>query len=141
AAASPRCAHPGQRSEARSGHGNGGSGSMSAHGERQGSDDKGTTEPTNTARPANLAEPAEAAEAVAQEAVAQRYRRVLALLPRAFREQRGEEMLTTMLDGAADAGRVRPSLGEWLSMLGFSLRLRSGAPGASPRARSAGENL
>lgn len=120
---------------------------MSAHGERQGSDDKGTTEPTNTAkptntaRPANLAEPAEAAEAVAQEAVAQRYRRVLALLPRAFREQRGEEMLTTMLDGAADAGRVRPSLGEWLSMLGFSLRLRSGAPGASPRARSAGENL
>ena len=91
---------------------------MSTHGENQGSTDSG-----------------------AADEVAQRYRRVLALLPRTFREQRGEEMLTTMLDGAADASRYRPSFGEWLSMLGFSLRLRCGAPGASPRARVVGENL
>lgn len=109
---------------------------MNTHGEHQGSNGAGAAKPSDTAKPTNAAKPADAAEAVAR-----RYRRVLSLLPRAFREQRGEEMLTTMLDGAADAGRKRPSFGEWLSMLGLSLRLRSGAPGASPRARTAGESL
>jgi hypothetical protein len=71
----------------------------------------------------------------------EQYRRVLAVLPRAYREQRGEEMLTTMLDAAAHTGRDRPSFGETLSVLGLSLRLRTGAPGAGPRAQSVGESL
>lgn len=70
-----------------------------------------------------------------------RYRRVLTLLPRAYREERGEEMLGVMLDGAQDAGRDRPTPAELLSVLGLSLRLRTGAPGASARARSVGETL
>jgi hypothetical protein len=36
-----------------------------------------------------------------------RYRRILALLPRAYREQRGEEMLSMLLVGARD-GQRRP---------------------------------
>jgi len=76
-----------------------------------------------------------------QESRTDRYRRVLALLPRAYLEQRGEEMLAVMLDGAEGEGRDRPSAGELLSVLGLSLRLRTGAPGASPRARSVGEML
>lgn len=72
---------------------------------------------------------------------AARYRRVLTLLPRAYREERGEEMLGVMLDAAQDAGRDRPTAAEMLSVLGLSLRLRTGAPGASARARSLGETL
>lgn len=70
-----------------------------------------------------------------------RYRRVLMLLPRAYREERGEEMLGVMLDTAQEHGRDRPALGEVLSVLGLSLRLRTGAPGASARSRSVGEAL
>jgi len=70
-----------------------------------------------------------------------RYHRVLTLLPRAYREERGEEMLGVMLDAAQDAGRDRPTPAELLSVLGLSLRLRTGAPGASARARSVGELL
>ena len=69
------------------------------------------------------------------------YRRVLALLPRAYREQRGEEMLAVMLDAAESEGRRGPTIGELLSVLGLSLRLRTGAPGSSPRAQSVGETL
>jgi hypothetical protein len=72
---------------------------------------------------------------------AARYHRVLMLLPRGYREQRGEEMLGVMLDAAQDAGRDRPTLGEALSVLGLSLRLRTGAAGASARGRSVGETL
>lgn len=70
-----------------------------------------------------------------------RYRRVLTLLPRAYREERGEEMLGVMLDAAQDEGRNGPTPAELLSVLGLSLRLRTGAPGASARARSVGETL
>lgn len=76
-----------------------------------------------------------------QEIHSDRYRRVLALLPRAYREQRGEEMLAVMLDAAASEGRDGPSFREGLSVLGLSLRLRVGAPGGSPRARSVGDTL
>jgi hypothetical protein len=68
-------------------------------------------------------------------------RRVLRLLPRAYREQRGEELLGVMLDAASADGRSRPRIAELLSVLGLSLRLRTGAPGAGPRARSVGEAL
>ena len=70
-----------------------------------------------------------------------RYRRVLMLLPRGYRAERGEELLGVMLDGAEEHGRDRPALGEVLSVLGLSLRLRTGAPGASARSRSVGEAL
>jgi hypothetical protein len=70
-----------------------------------------------------------------------RYRRVLMLLPRAYRAERGEEMLGVMLDVAEEHGRKRPAFGEVVSVLGLSLRLRTGAPGASARSRSVGEAL
>lgn len=70
-----------------------------------------------------------------------RYRRVLTLLPRAYREERGEEMLGVMLDSAEDLGRDRPTFGELLSVLGLSLRLRTGATAASARFHSVGETM
>ncbi len=77
-------------------------------------------------------------EADHEAGTAARFRRVLGLLPRRYRLRRGEEMLAVMLDMAQDEGRERPSLGETLSVIALSLRLRAGAPGSSPRARSVG---
>ncbi|MBS2963646.1 hypothetical protein KGA66_11345 [Actinocrinis puniceicyclus] len=72
--------------------------------------------------------------------LAARYRRVLMVLPAAYRERRGEEMLSTLLDGAAD-GKRRPSLAEASSLAALAIRLRVGAPGASRRAVATGEVL
>ncbi len=69
-----------------------------------------------------------------------RYRRALTLLPARYREQRGEEMISTLLDGAA-AGRRWPSSGELASLAALSMRLRVGAPGGTRRAVAAGEVL
>ena len=69
-----------------------------------------------------------------------RYRRILTLLPRAYRQQRAEEMLTTLLDGAAE-GQRWPRLGEVTSVAGLAVRLRAGAPGGSPGARFGGRVL
>jgi len=69
-----------------------------------------------------------------------RYRRVLALLPRAYRRRRAEEMLTALLDGATE-GQRWPRLGEVASVAGLAVRLRAGAPGGSPSARFGGRVL
>ena len=93
------------------------------------------------AEQADRADVADQADQTDQTDQTDRYRRVLALLPRAYREQRGDEMLGVMLDAAADEGRRGPSLGELVSVLALSLRLRTGAPGGSLRAQSVGETL
>jgi hypothetical protein len=59
-----------------------------------------------------------------------RYRRILAVLPKAYRADRSEEMLTALLDGA-QPGQTRPKLGDVLSLGTLAVRLRLGAPGAS----------
>lgn len=69
-----------------------------------------------------------------------RYRRILMVLPRAYRQRRAEEMLTTLLDGA-DEGRRWPRVGEVASVAGLAVRLRAGAPGGSLRARFGGRVL
>ena len=62
--------------------------------------------------------------------------RVLMLLPRGYRRQRGEEILGTLLDAAQAAGRSRPTLGEVLSILSLSLSVRAGSVGRSVRTGS-----
>ena len=69
-----------------------------------------------------------------------RYRRLLALLPAAYREQRAEEMVGMLLDGAAEQQRW-PRPAEVASVAGLSVRLRTGAPGGSGRAATFGEVL
>ncbi|HEU5426102.1 MAG TPA: hypothetical protein VFU74_04475 [Actinocrinis sp.] len=69
-----------------------------------------------------------------------RYRRALTLLPAGYREQRGEEMISTLLDGATE-GRRWPSRGELASLAALGTRLRVGAPGGTPRAVATGEVL
>jgi hypothetical protein len=64
-----------------------------------------------------------------------RYRRLLTLLPRAYRADRGEEMLTVLMD-SAPARRRWPKLGEVFSLATHGVRVRSGlsaevAPSAS----------
>lgn len=61
----------------------------------------------------------------------QRYRKVIRLLPKAYRADRSEEILGTLLDDARP-GQKRPQLKEVASLGGLALRLRFGAPGASP---------
>jgi hypothetical protein len=56
-----------------------------------------------------------------------RYRRLLLAFPRGYRRARGEEMLTTLLDGAPPE-RTRPPLGEAWELLRVGLRLRLGPP-------------
>ncbi|WP_203995244.1 hypothetical protein [Virgisporangium aurantiacum] len=51
-----------------------------------------------------------------------RCRRVVALLPRAERDARGEEVLGVLMD--LSAGRTRPPLAEVVAVAGLSLRLR-----------------
>ncbi len=77
----------------------------------------------------------------AQDAVAVSYQRVLMLLPRSYREQRGEEILGTLLDAAQDEGRSRPAAKEILSILSLSLSVRTGAPGGGTRAEAFGALL
>jgi hypothetical protein len=62
------------------------------------------------------------------------------LLPAAYRERRGEEMLGVLLDGATE-GRRRPRAVEAASLAGLAVRLRTGAPGGSVRASAFGEVL
>ena len=69
-----------------------------------------------------------------------RYRRLLMLLPSAYRERRAEEMLGVLLDGAAE-GRRWPRAVEVASLAGLAVRLRTGAPGGSLRASAFGELL
>ncbi|WP_194909544.1 hypothetical protein [Catenulispora rubra] len=54
-----------------------------------------------------------------------RYRRALMLLPRAYRAQRGEEMLGVLMDSAPEQQRW-PKLSEVLSLATHSVRVRSG---------------
>jgi hypothetical protein len=61
----------------------------------------------------------------------ERYRRVLGFLPKGYRAERGEEMLTALLDGAGD-GQKRPTLREVWALATLSVRLHFGARGASP---------
>ena len=69
-----------------------------------------------------------------------RYRRALTLLPAGYREQHGEEMISTLLDGATE-GRRWPSGGELASLAALGTRLRVGAPGGTRRAVATGEVL
>ena len=64
-----------------------------------------------------------------------RYRRVLILLPRAYRADRGEEMLGVLMDSAPEQQRW-PRLSEVLSLATHSVRVRSGvsAPALSAQA-------
>ncbi|WP_370382526.1 hypothetical protein [Catenulispora sp. GAS73] len=54
-----------------------------------------------------------------------RYRRVLMLLPRAYRAHRGEEMLSVLMDSAPEQQRW-PKVGEVLSLATHSIRVRGG---------------
>jgi hypothetical protein len=67
-----------------------------------------------------------------------RYRRIIRCLPKAYRADRAEEMLTALLDGAAP-GQTRPKIGEVLSLGTLAVRLRFGAPGASVRGQLTGD--
>ena len=69
-----------------------------------------------------------------------RYRRIMALLPSAYRERRGEEMISTLLDGATE-GRRWPRVGEAASLVALAMRLLVGAPGGTRRAVAAGQVL
>jgi len=62
------------------------------------------------------------------------------LLPTAYRERRGEEMLGMLLDGVAD-GQRWPRAVEGASLAGLAVRLRTGAAGGSVRASAFGEIL
>lgn len=66
-----------------------------------------------------------------------RYRRLLMLLPRAYRADRGEEMLAVLMDGAPQRRRW-PKVGEVVSLAAHGLAVRSGLSargGASAAAR------
>ncbi|HZP49767.1 hypothetical protein [Actinocrinis sp.] len=83
-------------------------------------------------RPADIGAGADVLEA--------RYRRMLMLLPAAYREHRGEEMISTLLDGAPE-GRRWPSVAELASLAALAMRLRVGAQGGTRRAIAVGEVL
>jgi hypothetical protein len=57
------------------------------------------------------------------------YQRLLRLYPKAYREARGAEMLTTLLD-AAESGRSRPARREVAALIVGALRARSGTGAA-----------
>jgi hypothetical protein len=52
-----------------------------------------------------------------------RYQRLLALYPRAFRRERGEEMLAVLMAGAAE-GQRRPRLDESTNLIGSAIFTR-----------------
>ncbi|MBS2539989.1 hypothetical protein KGQ20_45330 [Catenulispora sp. NF23] len=65
------------------------------------------------------------------ERLERRYRGLLRILPKSYREARGEELLSTLMEGAEE-GRTRPELREVLSLarLGARARLGRAADGA-----------
>jgi hypothetical protein len=69
-----------------------------------------------------------------------RYRRILTLLPPAYRERRGEEMLAVLLDSAGER-QAWPRPAQAASLAALAVRLRTGAPGDSRRAVFCGEVL
>jgi hypothetical protein len=60
--------------------------------------------------------------------IERRYRLLLRLYPKAYREERGAEMLATLME-AAESGRARPAHREVAALLVNSLRVRVGAVG------------
>jgi hypothetical protein len=63
------------------------------------------------------------------------YARLLRLYPKTYRDQRGAEMLATLLD-AAEAGRARPAYREIAALIVGALRIRTGATVTSPPGRA-----
>lgn len=71
------------------------------------------------------------------EVLERRYRRLLAVLPKSYREARGEELLGVLMD-TSEKGQRWPALGEVLSLAALGVRAHAGmesAPGA-PNARA-----
>lgn len=68
-----------------------------------------------------------------QSQLERRYRRLLALYPRAFRAEHGEEMLTVLMAGAR-SGRRRPGAGDSVNLAASALlmRVRPHAPRSTP---------
>jgi hypothetical protein len=66
------------------------------------------------------------------------YRRLLAWYPRAFRQDKGQELLAVLLAGARD-GQRRPGLAESADLIrgGLWMRLRPGVPGSARTVRAA----
>jgi hypothetical protein len=64
---------------------------------------------------------------VTPDPLARRYRRLLLCYPRAWRRERGEELVATLLE-AAPPGRTRPSAREAANLIGHGLRARLGRP-------------
>ena len=66
------------------------------------------------------------------------YRRLLAWYPRAFRQEKGQEILAVLLAGARD-GQRRPGLAESADLIrsGLWMRLRPGVPGSARTVRAA----
>ncbi|BCJ76580.1 hypothetical protein CS0771_61240 [Catellatospora sp. IY07-71] len=64
---------------------------------------------------------------VTSDPLARRYRRLLLGYPRAYRRERGEELLATLLE-AAPPGRTRPAAREAANLIGHGLRARLGRP-------------
>ncbi|MBM0256991.1 hypothetical protein [Micromonospora sp. 4G55] len=59
--------------------------------------------------------------------LARRYRRLLCCYPRAYRRERGEELVALLLD-TAPPGRTRPRLREAVDLIGNGMRCRLGRP-------------
>ncbi|MEY9933413.1 hypothetical protein ABH926_008068 [Catenulispora sp. GP43] len=74
------------------------------------------------------------------EQLERRYRGLLRILPKSYRAAREEELLSALMDGAAE-GRRWPELREALSLarLGMRVRLGSAVDGGSPASTRAGE--
>ncbi|WP_157518242.1 hypothetical protein [Herbidospora mongoliensis] len=69
-------------------------------------------------------------------ALENRYRQVLRLLPAGYRAEREDEMVSAFLDGAGSAAAdpaARPRWPEIISVAALALRIRLGGPGATPR--------
>lgn len=62
-------------------------------------------------------------------ALDRRYRRLLVAYPRAYRRERGTEIVHTIAD-AAPPGRVRPTVPEAVNLVASGLRCRLGRPGS-----------
>src|SRR5437868_3048630 len=73
-----------------------------------------------------------------------RYRRVLRLLPASYRADREEEMVCAFLEGSGeltDADNPRPRWTETASIAALAIRVRLGAPGATPHHLAWGETI
>ncbi|MEW9531105.1 hypothetical protein [Microbispora sp. NPDC049125] len=71
-----------------------------------------------------------------------RYRRVLRLLPAAYRAGREEEMVAAFLEGSAGVGDEHNAWPRWreaASVAALAVRVRLGGPGATPRSIALGE--